>query len=407
MTTTYDPHHAAYLDEADVRGELTRAFDLCHGCRRCVALCEAFPTLFDLVDGFDEDDAGNLTPDEQDRIVDACVHCKLCALDCPYGADVHEANLDLPRLMIRAEAMRVTNGHTSIRRKVTTRLVARTSVFGRPGRLLAELVDRTISVVAAEPRRATIAATFGEPAPDRLPPRRRPRLSSWMRRRSHPADATRRVAVYPSCLIEHRDAGVGRDLVEVYERNRIVCDVVAVGCCGAPWLHNGHLAQFARVANDNVRALAARISDGVDGVVVAEPTCAWVLRRAYLDHVDDAHREEAELVAERIYDAAEYLMRAHADGRLDTGFGDGVPAHVTYRPADHLRAQQIGFPACELLELVGAEVRVDGPRPRDGETGGAVAGDGTLANARVEERTGVAPSHPISLVARAYGIDPA
>ncbi len=32
MTITYDPKHAAYLDEADVRNELTRVFDVCGGC---------------------------------------------------------------------------------------------------------------------------------------------------------------------------------------------------------------------------------------------------------------------------------------------------------------------------------------------------------------------------------------
>ncbi len=30
--------------------ELERVYDICHGCRRCVSLCQAFPTLFDLVD---------------------------------------------------------------------------------------------------------------------------------------------------------------------------------------------------------------------------------------------------------------------------------------------------------------------------------------------------------------------
>ena len=38
-----------YNEELAVR-ELERIFDICHTCRRCVALCGAFPTLFDLVD---------------------------------------------------------------------------------------------------------------------------------------------------------------------------------------------------------------------------------------------------------------------------------------------------------------------------------------------------------------------
>ena len=50
MTTTYDPHHPQYLDDADLREELTRVFDLCQGCRLCSSYCSAFPSLFEMVD---------------------------------------------------------------------------------------------------------------------------------------------------------------------------------------------------------------------------------------------------------------------------------------------------------------------------------------------------------------------
>jgi hypothetical protein len=39
-----------FYDEARIEKELERVFEICHGCRRCVNLCTAFPTLFDLVD---------------------------------------------------------------------------------------------------------------------------------------------------------------------------------------------------------------------------------------------------------------------------------------------------------------------------------------------------------------------
>ena len=39
-----------FYDPAKVEKELERVFDICHGCRRCVNLCTACPTLFDLVD---------------------------------------------------------------------------------------------------------------------------------------------------------------------------------------------------------------------------------------------------------------------------------------------------------------------------------------------------------------------
>ena len=43
VTTTYDPHHPQYLDDTDLRGELTRVYDLCHGCRLCSKLCTVVP----------------------------------------------------------------------------------------------------------------------------------------------------------------------------------------------------------------------------------------------------------------------------------------------------------------------------------------------------------------------------
>ena len=39
-----------FYDEAALEREMERIFDICHGCRRCVSLCQSFPTLFDLVD---------------------------------------------------------------------------------------------------------------------------------------------------------------------------------------------------------------------------------------------------------------------------------------------------------------------------------------------------------------------
>ena len=39
-----------FYNEDSLYNEMERIFNICHGCRRCVSLCGAFPTLFDLVD---------------------------------------------------------------------------------------------------------------------------------------------------------------------------------------------------------------------------------------------------------------------------------------------------------------------------------------------------------------------
>ena len=44
-----DWKNPSFYDEDTLLAELERVFDICHGCRRCVNLCQSFPTLFDLV----------------------------------------------------------------------------------------------------------------------------------------------------------------------------------------------------------------------------------------------------------------------------------------------------------------------------------------------------------------------
>ncbi|NDE81196.1 MAG: hypothetical protein EB037_09835, partial [Actinobacteria bacterium] len=126
MTITYDPKHPKYLDEKDVRDELTRVYDLCHGCRLCFKFCTSFPTLFDFIDQHDDQDAGKLTVAQQDQVIDECFQCKLCYINCPYIPGQSEWELDFPRLMLRADAMRHANKQVSLRDRVTTNVMGRT-----------------------------------------------------------------------------------------------------------------------------------------------------------------------------------------------------------------------------------------------------------------------------------------
>ena len=112
-------------------GVLTRVFDLCHGCRLCFEFCASFPTLFEMIDKHDDQDAGWMTPAEQDQVVDECFQCKLCYINCPYIPELHEWNVDFPRLMLRADAMQHTNDIKSSRDKATTRIMGHTDLFGR------------------------------------------------------------------------------------------------------------------------------------------------------------------------------------------------------------------------------------------------------------------------------------
>jgi glycerol-3-phosphate dehydrogenase subunit C len=224
----------------------------------------------------------------------------------------------------------------------------------------------------------------------------------------------------------------------VLEHNKVECELPkGQVCCGAPWLHSGDLDNFRKNATTNVKVLAEAIraaeAEGDDpAVVVPQPTCSYVLKNDYRDYLSGKEADEAELVAAHTYDAAEYLMKVHkAEGTsLDTSFPGEVPASVTYHAPCHLRAQNIGLRSRDLLKLTGAKIAVvaecsgiDGTwgyrqenyeasrkvarkmaKAIDKHDSEAVAGDCHLANGGIVQETGRTPVHPVSLVARAYGI---
>ena len=46
---SYDPAEPKYWDEAALKKEVERLFEVCHGCRLCFKFCDSFPALFNLL----------------------------------------------------------------------------------------------------------------------------------------------------------------------------------------------------------------------------------------------------------------------------------------------------------------------------------------------------------------------
>jgi Fe-S oxidoreductase len=333
--------------------------------------------------------------------------------------------------------MRHAAGQTPIRHRLTTQMMARTHMIGSIATAITPLANSMIRARAGSMVRRMVATVTGVSAVRLLPSFAVRPFSVWFARRTPNLGRSRQgsVTVYPTCVVEYQATGIGADLVEVYERNGLECSLSDAGCCGAPWLHAGHLERFRKVAERNVETLAAEVRSGGD-IVVAQSTCGRMLTQAYVDHVGSP---DARFVADHTYDAAEYLMRVHtaAGTELDTDFQGEVPTRITYHVAGHVRADHVGFPGRDLMALTGAAVSlVEQGSATDGmwgfrsehdelaisiaqrlaaaieqagglDAGTIVAGDCHLANIAIAEQTGITPVHPISLIARAYGMPPA
>src|ERR1700675_1693203 len=212
-----------FYDPAKVEKELGRVFDICHGCRRCVNLCTAFPTLFDLVDGSSTMEVDGVAKPDYGKVVDQCYLCDMCYMTkCPY-VPPHPWNVDFPHLMLRAKAVKNRNGETRWRDKVlsSTDMVGR--LAGIP--VVAEVVNAVNRTAVG---RKVLDAALGVHPQAPVPPYRSDTLRKQIAKRAKPkldvqaAGATRgKVALFATCYGNRNEPEIGLDLVRVFEHNGI------------------------------------------------------------------------------------------------------------------------------------------------------------------------------------------
>jgi Fe-S oxidoreductase len=421
---TYDPNVPAYWDERDLDGELDRIFDICNGCRLCYNLCPSFPALFEGADAVDDAGGTALPMAVKSRVVDLCFECKVCYDVCPYKPP-HRYDLDFPRLVLRARAQRA--------RKEGVRPSDR--FLGDPdrtGRLasgaLAPLANWSIRLW---PVRAAMEGMVGVDRRRRLPRFARVPFRRWFQGRP-PAKAgggAEAVTLFATCLVNYQHPEVGEAAVRVLEHNDVRPALVpGEVCCGMPALDGGDMERAQALARANVEALLKAVRAG-QKVLVPEPTCGFMLKKEYPVILGT---DEAREVAAATLDLGQYLAERARAGRLKRDFPGPGPGRVTYHLPCHLRAQNVGAPAQQVLSLIpGAEVEVvercsgmDGTwgmkrdyfdlslgvakkllakveaTPADGQ----VCSDCALAGLQVEQMSGRSVRHPVEILARAYGL---
>src|SRR5258706_9712291 len=147
---------AEFYDEGKLGSELDRIFNICHGCRRCVSLCGAFPTLFDLIDHSESGELDGVSKSDFRKVVDQCYLCDMCFMTkCPY-VPPHEWNVDFPHLMLRAKAVefRRTGG------RLRDRILSSTDSLGHLAGI--PIVTQAVNAVnRSAPARSAVEAGLG------------------------------------------------------------------------------------------------------------------------------------------------------------------------------------------------------------------------------------------------------
>jgi len=422
---------AKFYDQDDLFHELERVYDICHGCRRCVSLCNSFPTLFDLVDESDTMEVDGIAKQDYWKVVDHCYLCDLCYMTkCPY-VPPHEWNVDFPHLMLRAKAVQFKQQGASFRNKMLTSTDTMGKLAGIP------VVVQTVNAAnRSKPMRKMLESTLGVHADAVVPEYHsktlRKRLAGHISTATaEPGETTKgKVALFATCYGNYNEPHVGEDLVAVFEHNGIPVTLAEKEqCCGMPKLELGDLHAVAKAKESNIPQLAELVDKGWD-IIAPVPSCVLMFKQELpLLFPDDP---DVAAVAAAFFDPFNYLMLRHKGGKLKTDFKHPLGT-VAYHAACHQRVQNIGPKTRDILALVpGTEVEMiercsghDGTYAVRKETHersmkilrpvvnqvkqfdpNAYTSDCPMAGSHIAHGLGhdSEPLHPISLLRKAYGI---
>ncbi len=426
-----DWKNPGFWDEDDLNKELERVFDICHGCRRCVNLCHAFPTLFDLVDESSTMEVDGVDKNDYIKVVDHCYLCDLCYLTkCPY-VPPHEWNLDFPHLMLRARAVKHKKQGSSLRDKILTS----TDMVGRLAGIPV-VVNVVNAVNNSNIARKAMDKVLGVHANAKLPRYHSNTLHKRLKQHQSAllpkaCDKTRgKVALFATCYGNYNEPRLGEDLLAIFEHNGIAVTLVEnEQCCGMPKLELGDLDAVEVAKDINIQVLSRYVDEGYD-IVAPVPSCVLMFKQEIPLMFPD--EEQVQKVMKRIFDPFEYLMLRHKAGLLKTDFSTSL-GKIAYHVACHLRVQKIGMKTRDILKLVpGTEVmpieRCSGhdgtyavkseyhdismkiARPVVNRVKQAEAdyysSDCPMAGHQISNGMGgdIEPVHPLTLLRKAYGI---
>ncbi|MCG3145564.1 MAG: Anaerobic glycerol-3-phosphate dehydrogenase subunit C [Gammaproteobacteria bacterium] len=340
-----------FWEPAALEKELERVYDICHGCRRCVSLCHAFPTLFDLVDESSTMEVDGVAKEDYIKVVDHCYLCDLCYMTkCPY-VPPHEWNVDFPHLMLRAKAQKFRQGKTGFRDRMLTSTDLVGSLAGIP--VVAPIVNAANrmppvrrlmdSALGIHPD-AVVPEYHSRTARKRVAGRARPELGAT------PTEQTRgKVALFVTCYGNRNGPSAVEDLVAVFGHNGIpVALVPQERCCGMPKLELGDIETVEKLKDFNVPRLAKMVDEGYD-LIAPIPSCVLMFKQ----EIPLLFPEDPQVMKVRkaMYDPFEYLMLRHKAGALNTEFRHKL-GKVAYHVPCHQRVQNIGLKTRDVLQLV-------------------------------------------------------
>lgn len=325
-----------FFDEEKLNKELERVFDICHGCRRCVSLCQSFPRLFELVDKSTTMEVDGVDQEDYQSVVDECFLCDLCfEVKCPY-VPPHEWDVDFPHLMLRAKMIKHKKHGITNRERLLSSPDKVGSIASIP---VVSSVINTVNNI--KPFRVVLEKTHGihRDAPV-------PKYNRW---KKHSGTGEQSVVLFSGCYANYNSPSLAEDLISVYEKNGIGLQLIdQERCCGMPKLELGDIESVKKTKDFLVEQFMPHIDKGRK-IISPVPSCVLMFRKEWVLLFPDDLRLKK--IAEAVHDPCEHLLLMHKKNILNVDFTKQL-GKVSYHSACHQRVQNIGSTTRKLLEIV-------------------------------------------------------
>lgn len=265
-----------------------------------------------------------------DKRIELCTLCGNCDMSC-------SENVHVSTLTAYAKAIHMELSGTKFRDIVLSNAEL-------VGKLASAFAPVTNTAMAIKPVRKVMEAMMGIPADRQFP---KYRFNNFNRVYNKKTASNRKVAYFVGCYATYNAPEVAKSFIKVMEFNGIEVVKPDQKCCGVPMFANGQLKQGLKNANFNIQSFLEYTRQGYD-IVVTCTSCTLALKKEYVSFLNT---EDSKELASRVYDADEYLRLLMENGELNTNFAT-IDEKAGYYSPCHMKAQGIGNPAMDILELI-------------------------------------------------------
>ena len=319
--------------------------ELCHGCGTCIQYCpvsvatndesstaRAKANLFRGVLSGKLSAESLLTP-EFNSVIDECVNCKLCLVECP-------TEVNIPGLAQEARAYYVSQKGSTL----GGRMLGATKQLSELSAYLSPLSNIFLNSRIFRKPLSKLAGIH----PDR-------RIQKFkrgsMQSKTFPyilKGERDEVVYFAGCHAHYSDPrGELKSTVRLLEKLGVKARMPDWRCCGAARLSLGLREAAVEDAKENVELLLPYVRRGMK-IITSSGSCGFAMKFELPELV---RSKEAEEVASAVVDLYEYLGELDA---LDAFDGEWSPINkkvVYHQPCQH-RAQNTGYDISQLLEKI-------------------------------------------------------